>query len=186
MLGIASVRARRLVMSIQMAPLPAGSTSWPLPRWTTAPPRRPTNGRATKAWARSISRSNAFSAWRPRWASSCRPAPPRPKKLRHVQGYLEAGHPGATQIWQSIGVYLGYSLAHYADFYDLKHTLILGRVTSGCGGSLILDGAKAVLAAEFPELAARINLRLPDEKSRHVGQSIAAASLPASKVRYVR
>jgi len=99
--------------------------------------------------------------------------------LKHVQGYLEAGHAGATRIWQSIGVYLGYTLAHYADFYDLKHVLILGRVTSGCGGPLILDGAKAVLAAEFPNVASRVNIQLPDEKSRRVGQSIAAASLPA-------
>ena len=101
------------------------------------------------------------------------------EKLKHVQGYLEAGHAGAEQIWRSIGVYLGYGVAHYADFYDLRHVLILGRVTSGRGGALILDGARAVLAAEFPKLAARINLQLPDEKSRRVGQSIAAASLPA-------
>jgi predicted NBD/HSP70 family sugar kinase len=101
------------------------------------------------------------------------------EKLKHVQGYLESGHEGAAKIWQSIGVYLGYGIAHYADFYDLKHVLILGRVTSGRGGPLILDGAKAVLAAEFPEVASRVNIQLPDEKSRRVGQSIAAASLPA-------
>jgi hypothetical protein len=77
-----------------------------------------------------------------------------------------------------MGVYLGYGLAHYADFYEIKHLLILGRCTSGKGGSLILDGAQAVLAAEFPELAARIHIQLPDEKSRRIGQSIAAASLP--------
>lgn len=100
-------------------------------------------------------------------------------KLKHVQHHLEAGHSEARKIWESVGVYLGYSLAHYADFYDVKHVLILGRLTSGIGGTLILDGAKAVLAAEFPELAARINIQLPDEKSRRVGQSIAAASLPA-------
>jgi predicted NBD/HSP70 family sugar kinase len=99
--------------------------------------------------------------------------------LKHVQGYLESGHAGAAGIWQSIGIYLGYTVAHYADFYDVKHVLILGRVTSGRGGSLILDGAKAVLAAEFPDLASRVNIQLPDEKSRRVGQSIAAASLPA-------
>jgi len=99
--------------------------------------------------------------------------------LKHVQGYLEAHHAGATGIWQSIGIYLGYTLAHYADFYDLKHVLILGRVTSGRGGPLILDGAKAVLAAEFPDVASRVSIQLPDEKSRRVGQSIAAASLPA-------
>ena len=101
------------------------------------------------------------------------------EKLKHVQGYLEAATRARREIWQSIGVYLGYTIAHYADFYDLKHVLILGRVTSGRGGPLILDGAKAVLAAEFPELASRVNIQLPDEKSRRVGQSIAAASLPA-------
>lgn len=103
------------------------------------------------------------------------------EKLKHVQGHLEAGHPGARQIWESIGVYLGYGVAHYASFYDLKHVLILGRVTSGSGGPIILERAQAVLAAEFPELAERIHIQLPDEKSRRVGQSIAAASLPAVK-----
>jgi predicted NBD/HSP70 family sugar kinase len=101
------------------------------------------------------------------------------EKLKHVQAALEAGHEGARQIWESIGVYLGYGIAHYADFYDLRHVLILGRVTSGRGGHIILDGAKAVLASEFPDVAARVNIQLPDEKSRRVGQSIAAASLPA-------
>ena len=101
------------------------------------------------------------------------------EKLKHVQEHLEAGHEGAAKIWQSIGVYLGYGVAHYADFYDVRHVLILGRVTSGRGGAIILDGAKAVLEDEFPEIAARVNIQLPDEKSRRVGQSIAAASLPA-------
>ncbi len=103
------------------------------------------------------------------------------EKLKVAQKQLEAGHAGARQIWESIGIYLGYAIAHYADFYELKHVLILGRVTSGSGGELILHGAKEVLAAEFPELAARVNIQLPDEKSRRVGQSIAAASLPALK-----
>ena len=100
------------------------------------------------------------------------------KKLEYVQEKLEAGHEGAAKIWESIGVYLGYTLAHYADFYDFKHVLLLGRCTSGKGGTLILDGANQVLREEFPELFARIHLQLPDEKSRRVGQSIAAASLP--------
>lgn len=99
------------------------------------------------------------------------------QKLEFVQGKLEAGHEGAIKIWQSIGVYLGYTLAYYADFYDLKHVLILGRCTSGRGGHLILNGAREVLRGEFPELT--FNVQLPDEKSRRVGQSIAAASLPA-------
>jgi predicted NBD/HSP70 family sugar kinase len=100
------------------------------------------------------------------------------EKLKAVQVDLEAGHDGAINIWRSMGTYLGYGIAHYADFYALKHVLILGRCTSGSGGQIILDGANAVLKAEFPELAARVNIQLPDEKSRRVGQSIAAASLP--------
>mgnify|MGYP005845693209 CR=1 FL=1 len=101
------------------------------------------------------------------------------EKLKAVQTRLEEGHAGALQIWQSMGIFMGYGIAHYADFYDLKHVLILGRCTSGRGGSLILEGANEVLRTEFPELAARIHIQLPDERSRRVGQSIAAASLPA-------
>jgi predicted NBD/HSP70 family sugar kinase len=91
---------------------------------------------------------------------------------------LEAGHEGAVKIWQTIGCYLGYGIAHYADFYDLKHVLILGRCTSGVGGKYIIDGVQEVLRVDFPELSGRVNIQLPDEKSRRVGQSIAAASLP--------
>ena len=77
-----------------------------------------------------------------------------------------------------MGIYMGYAIAHYAAFYELKHVLILGRCTSGLGGPLILEGAQQVLESEFPELADQIHIQLPDEKSRRVGQSIAAASLP--------
>jgi len=100
------------------------------------------------------------------------------ERLKFVQEKLEAGHGEAEKIWQSMGIYLGYGLAHYADFYDVKHVLILGRCTSGRGGNLILDHAQMVLRGEFPELAEKIHVQLPDEKSRRVGQSIAAASLP--------
>jgi predicted NBD/HSP70 family sugar kinase len=103
------------------------------------------------------------------------------EKLKSVQVELEAGDKGAEQIWQSMGIYLGYTIAHYADFYDIEHVLILGRCTSGKGGPLILEGARAVLGAEFHDLADQIHIQLPDEKSRRVGQSIAAASLPDLK-----
>lgn len=101
------------------------------------------------------------------------------EKLKFVQEKLEAGHEGAVNIWRTMGVYMGYGLAHYAEFYDLKHVLVLGRCTSGRGGDLIVDGAHDVINAEFPALAARVKVQLPDEKARRVGQSIAAASLPA-------
>ena len=100
------------------------------------------------------------------------------QKLKFVQAKLEDGDAGAAQIWQTIGVYLGYALAHYADFYTLKHVLILGRCTSGRGGTIMLDEANRVLRRVFPDLATRLHIQLPDEKSRRVGQSIAAASLP--------
>ncbi len=100
------------------------------------------------------------------------------EKLVFVQEKLESGHEGSLKIWQSMGTYLGYGLAHYADFYDIKHVLILGRCTSGRGGDLLLEGANQVLNAEFPELLDKITLHLPDEKVRRVGQSVAAASLP--------
>ena len=76
-------------------------------------------------------------------------------------------------------MYFGYEIAYYAMFYDIKHVLIMGRVTSGTGGVLLLDKAKEVLETEFPELAKKIALNIPDENSRRVGQSVAAASLPA-------
>lgn len=101
------------------------------------------------------------------------------EQLMSVQEKLEAGDTRAEFIWRSIGDYLGYGLAHYADFYDLKHVLILGRCTSGRGGNLILEGAQKVIQDEFPAIAEKVSIQLPDEKSRRVGQSIAAASLPA-------
>ena len=101
------------------------------------------------------------------------------ERLRHAQDRLAAGDAGAAAIWQTMGTYLGYGLAHYADFYDLDHVLVLGRCTSGHGGTILIGNARTVLLTEFPELASRLRLHLPDETSRRVGQSIAAASLPA-------
>ena len=100
------------------------------------------------------------------------------KEVKEVWEKLEKGEKNGSKIWESIGVYLGYAIAQYADFYDLDHVLILGRVTSGAGGEIILKNAQQVLDGEFSELAKRILIQLPDEKSRRVGQSIAAASLP--------
>lgn len=101
------------------------------------------------------------------------------EKLKEVQKLMDNGDERARRIYQTIGTYLGYALAHYSDFYDIRHMLILGRVTSGPGGDLILNGAKEVLAAEFPELRAQIEFHIPNEKDKRHGQAVAAASLPA-------
>lgn len=100
------------------------------------------------------------------------------EKLKTVQKLHESGDERVKPIFESIGVYLGYAIGYYAEFYDIKHLLVLGRVTSGTGGNEIIENAKKVLAVEFPELSSKVNLLLPDESSRRVGQSIAAASLP--------
>lgn len=99
-------------------------------------------------------------------------------KLRAVQEYLIKGDERAVKIWESIGIYTGYGIAHYADFWELRHVLILGRVTSFEGGGIILEKAGQVLKREFPELAEKVALHLPDESTRRVGQAVAAASLP--------
>ena len=104
-----------------------------------------------------------------------------PEKLVCLQEKMRSGDPLADGVYRTLGVYLGYGVAHYADFYDLKHVLILGRVTTGPGGDILIQKAKEVVAREFPELHERMSLQLPDEESRRVGQSIAAASLPAIK-----
>jgi len=77
-----------------------------------------------------------------------------------------------------MGTYLGYTIAHYSDFYDFENMLILGRCTSGNGGPTILETATDLLQREFPALASKIDLMLPNERLRRVGQAIAAASLP--------
>ncbi len=100
------------------------------------------------------------------------------EKLKVVQGLMKQGDSRAADIYETIGAYFGYAIAYYAEFYDIKHVLIMGRVTSGDGGTILLEKAQQVLDLEFPELAAKIQLHIPDEKSRRVGQSVAAASLP--------
>jgi predicted NBD/HSP70 family sugar kinase len=103
---------------------------------------------------------------------------PLPEKLKRVQALMAQGDERARKIFETIGTYLGYAIAHYAEFYDFDHVLVLGRVTSGVGGDVIIAGAKAVLRIEFPELAQRIAFHLPDEQDKRHGQAVAAASLP--------
>ena len=105
---------------------------------------------------------------------------PLPEQLKEVQGLMDKGDARAASIYRTIGVYLGYGAAHFARFYSLKHILVLGRVTSGPGGDVILEEARRVLTTEFPDLASTLAFHMPDEKNKRHGQAIAAASLPAS------
>jgi predicted NBD/HSP70 family sugar kinase len=99
-------------------------------------------------------------------------------KLKAIQSLMRDGDERALLVYETIGTYLGHSLAYYHELYGCKHVLLLGRVMSGRGGDLILEEAKRVLADEYPETKGRLLPSLPDEKTRRVGQSVAAASLP--------
>ena len=101
-----------------------------------------------------------------------------PEQLIEVQKLMAAKDPRAAAIYRTIGVCFGYTIAHYCDFYEIKNVLVLGRVSSGEGGEIIIDEAKRVLASEFPEYADKITFRVPDEKFKRHGQAVIAASLP--------
>jgi len=107
------------------------------------------------------------------------PEAPAPERLVAVQAAMAAGDARARAVYETVGICFGYALGHYADFYELRHLLLLGRVTSGEGGSVILHRAGAVLRAEFPALAQQLQLHIPNEQDKRHGQAIAAASLPA-------
>ncbi len=100
------------------------------------------------------------------------------EKLKVVQGLMEQNDPRAQAIFETIGTYLAYAVVQYCQFYHIEHMMMLGRVMSGKGGDTILQVCNEILADEFPALAAQCEVMLPDEKTRRVGQSVAAASLP--------
>jgi predicted NBD/HSP70 family sugar kinase len=104
---------------------------------------------------------------------------PLPERLVAVQQAMAVGDPRAQAVYETLGLCFGYAVGHFASFYDLRHLLLLGRVTTGEGGAVILENAGRVLDAEFPALAGRLRLHLPDEKDKRHGQAVAAASLPA-------
>ena len=98
------------------------------------------------------------------------------RKLKAVQALLDQGHEGAAAVFRSVGCYLGHTVPYYCESYGADSVLLLGRVVSGRGGEIILESANAVLRDEYPELP--VELLLPDEQTRRLGQSVAAASLP--------
>ena len=103
------------------------------------------------------------------------------EKLKVVQKLMEADDPRAQKVFESIGAYLANTVVLYAQFYDLRHLMMLGRVMSGKGGDTIMSVCQKILAEEFPALNEKVEVIVPDEKTRRVGQSVAAASLPATR-----
>jgi predicted NBD/HSP70 family sugar kinase len=103
---------------------------------------------------------------------------PFAEQLVQVQERMAVGDERAAKIYSTIGTCFGYALAHWADFYELRNILLLGRVTSGIGGSLLIEKAEAVLNTEFPDLGKKLRITMPDEQMKRHGQAVAAASLP--------
>jgi len=104
---------------------------------------------------------------------------PHAQCLKKIQAAMKepAKEPEARKIYESIGVYLGYAIAQYCEYLKIKNVLILGRVTSGHGGEIMMEWAKKALAADFPDLA-DIKFHTPSEHMKRVGQCVAAAALP--------
>ena len=103
------------------------------------------------------------------------------EKLKVVQALMQQDDERAKKVFSDIGKYLAYTVVQYSKFYDIEHLMLLGRVMSGKGGDLILHTCNEVLKDEYPQLFAKVEVMLPDEKTRRVGQSAAAASLPAAR-----
>ncbi len=97
------------------------------------------------------------------------------EKLKVIQEKISSENPQAMKIYESIGAYLGHTVALYNYFYKMENVLMMGRTMSGKGGDIILSIANKVLEEEYPNV--KVNLCLPDEKTRRVGQSVAAATL---------
>ena len=101
-----------------------------------------------------------------------------PERLKVVQEAMEKHDEKALRVYLMIGRYLANAAAWYREFYDYSNLMVLGRVTSGFGGEVILNTAKMGLEAVDPYLAEQIDIFMPDEKTRRLGQSVAAAQIP--------
>ena len=96
---------------------------------------------------------------------------------------MEKGDEKAVKVYLEIGRFLAHAIPWYNEFYDYENMMILGRVTSGLGGSIILESAKRFLKDVYPEWAEKIDVFMPDEQARRLGQSVAAAQIPVIKKR---
>merc|ERR1719163_1425228 len=97
--------------------------------------------------------------------------------LKLIQKAMVDNPEKTSDLYKTCGVYLGYGLAQYCEHYKIDHVMILGRVSKGDGGDLMLKTASEVLKTEFPDLP-EIQFHTADDHFKAVGQCIAAAALP--------
>ena len=104
-----------------------------------------------------------------------------PERLKVVQAAMAKGDAKALKVYLEIGRFLAHAIPWYNEFYDYENMMILGRVTSGLGSEVILETAKRILKDVYPEWAEKIDVFMPDEQARRLGQSVAAAQIPVIK-----
>lgn len=109
-----------------------------------------------------------------------------PERLKTVQEAMEKGDARALKVYVQIGRFLAHAIPWYSEFYDYENLMVLGRVTSGLGGEVIVETAKTLLADVYPEWAEKIDVFMPDEKARRLGQSVAAAQIPVIRKKAAR
>jgi predicted NBD/HSP70 family sugar kinase len=103
---------------------------------------------------------------------------PFAERLLLVQGLMAAGDERARRVFETIGTYFGYGIAQYADFYELRHVSVMGRVTSGAGRRCDSHRSPACFGERVPRTRARSTALASEQEKRH-GQAAAAATLPA-------
>ena len=96
-------------------------------------------------------------------------------RVREVQRLVQSGDPAAAAVFDTIGCYLAHAIYTYQKFYKTEHVIVMGGISAGPGGALLLRRCRKVLAGEYPDLEA--DLILPEEDERADGQSYAAATL---------
>lgn len=95
------------------------------------------------------------------------------EKLRWVQERARVGDGRALEAFSELGRLLGLTLPWYRRLLGCKNVLLLGRVISGVGGECLAD----VCREELEKAGEQMELFLPEESLRRVGQAAAAALL---------
>ena len=86
------------------------------------------------------------------------------RSAKREAALAEGGDERAKDIFRTIGAYLAHTVPLYEMTYDIRHLIVLGRVASGVGGELIVGECCRILQEEYPALAQKVQVMLPDEK----------------------
>lgn len=98
------------------------------------------------------------------------------EKLKVVQRLAQENDPRIDVVFNDIGIYLGYAIAYYSEFYKIDYLLLLGRALVGRGGKIVKDVAERVLRDEFSHLK-HIQIILPSDEKLKLQQSVVASTL---------